>query len=68
VSVYVAARGPRGGALLIHLVRGRRTHKTVCGRDLTGWSREYVASPIPILFCKACSRIESKAGFVLGAA
>jgi len=57
--MYVAARSYSKRPLCIHTVKSRSSHATLCGQDLTGWSREYMADPIEVLFCKRCKMFES---------
>lgn len=50
--VYVVARNGSDRPTLQHkLVDGTAT-RTLCGRDISSWSRAYQASPIDVILCR----------------
>jgi hypothetical protein len=57
-KVYVAARS-HGRPVLIHKVKHTDVGSTLCGLDLTGWSREYLYSPLDVLYCLRCKKFEA---------
>lgn len=52
---FVMARNYKGRPTLMHAV-ARRGH-TLCGQNMTGWSRNWFDQPILGLLCKRCRRL-----------
>lgn len=50
---YVVARTGAGRPSLQHFTEDHDV--TVCGRDITGWSRAYMRGKIKEIFCKKCA-------------
>lgn len=54
INTYVIARNGHGRAMLQHkLIDGSII--TLCGRDMSEWSRTYMHEPLPVILCKRCS-------------
>jgi DNA invertase Pin-like site-specific DNA recombinase len=57
--VYVVARTGNGRPALQHVVSAVGNSDTLCGYDMSDWSRFYMATQLSILLCKKCLRISS---------
>lgn len=53
---YAIARTRRGRPTLQHRVAAANHARTVCGLDMSGWSRCYQSAPLPQVACKRCVR------------
>lgn len=53
--MFILARGLRGQATLMHITTIEDRNKTVCGRSVVGWSREYHDSPFFTILCRSCA-------------
>lgn len=56
--MYVMARTAKKRPTLQHVVRNPGMTLTVCGTDISSWSRVWQRKQIPILLCRRCARIE----------
>jgi hypothetical protein len=54
---FVIARTARDRPSLMHKLSEEYEYLTSCGVDVTGWSRAYLAEPIPEVLCKRCGAI-----------
>lgn len=54
---YVLARTSSGRPALQH--RTEDHDQTLCGLDITKWSRAYTPTAIKEILCKKCSRVNS---------
>lgn len=52
---YVIARTPSSRPSLMHKTREDDIGMTLCGRDITAWSRAYMGTLIPQIFCLRCA-------------
>jgi hypothetical protein len=59
MDVFVVARAYNGHPTLQHKMSDDGT-TTLCGRDVTMWSRAYQGNPIPQIYCKKCKRLEGR--------
>lgn len=50
---YVIARNASKRPTLMHKV-SRSTARTVCGRDISRWSRSFHSRPIEVMLCLSC--------------
>lgn len=55
---YVVARTGAGRPSLQH--RMNDLEVTICGLDISAWSRHYMSTAIKEIFCKKCNRGEMK--------
>lgn len=60
--VFVMARTWRGRPTLMHQLLDGSASYTLCGRDMSGWSRQFLnrrqAAPlIDLLCCKRCGKL-----------
>ena len=53
--MYALARSATGRPTLQHRTTDMNT--TLCGLDMTSWSRAYQATPIREILCKKCRKI-----------
>lgn len=53
--MYALARSATGRPTLQHRTTDMNT--TLCGLDMTSWSRAYQAVPIREILCKKCGKI-----------
>lgn len=51
---YVIARTASHRPSLMHRVEPSDLSQTLCGLDMTGWSREYLAAPLDTMVCWRC--------------
>ncbi len=56
-AVYVIARNNSGRPTLQHALSGGTASQTLCGTDVTHWSRGFQSRPIPEVLCLRCSAV-----------
>lgn len=54
---YVIARSQAKRPTLQHGVSSYRSEVTLCGYEITGWSRSFSDAPIPAVLCMKCKKI-----------
>jgi len=57
MATWVVARTARKRPTLMHLLDPNRPGLTVCGVDVSGWSRAYFEMPIPQIECLNCKGV-----------
>jgi hypothetical protein len=55
MAVYVLARTGKGRPTLQHCLADDGMH-SVCGLDVTAWSRAYQDKPIREIMCRKCAK------------
>lgn len=55
MATYILARTGRGRPTLQHCLADDGFH-TVCGLDVSFWSRAYQSKPIPEIVCRKCAK------------
>jgi hypothetical protein len=60
MTKYVIARNAGDRPTLQHAVTSYRSRVTLCGWDISMWTRSFSETPMTIMLCKRCKRIESK--------
>lgn len=59
---FMAARNFSGRPTLMHKVSKNDVNKTLCGYDMSDWSRAYFLKPVDLLLCKRCKMLISLKG------
>jgi len=54
---YVVARTGHDRPALQHIVGEVGDNGTICGIDMRGWTRFFMATQLSVLLCKRCQRI-----------
>lgn len=53
---FILARTSKGRPTLMHALGEHYGDKTVCGLEVTNWSRAYKAEPIKEILCVKCGK------------
>lgn len=56
-KIFVVARTASGHPACQHRIAGYRSSKTMCGYDVSKWSREFTATALSVILCKRCKRL-----------
>lgn len=57
MATWVVARTARKRPTLMHMLDPDRAGYTVCGVEVSGWSRAYFDAPIPQIECLRCKGV-----------
>lgn len=60
-SVFVVARTHAGRPTLQHRLVDEQTHYTLCGVDVSPWSRHYMSTQIREIICLRCVKAQASA-------
>jgi len=53
--MFVIARTAKRRPTLMHILSANHSGHTICGVDISPWSRAYFEEPIPQVLCQRCS-------------